>query len=303
MRRHPPRLEVHLGGAPVIAVQERPQQLREMAALADAEAPHDAEIDGGNRSVLLHEKVTGVEIGVEEAVPEDLHEKGGHRFFQDRFGVVPDGGEGVPVIDADAVDPRRGQDAPSGALPIHLGHVKFRVVFEIFAELGGGGGLEAQVHLHFHRIGQGPHHLDGFQAAPFRARRLDQLGAPQEQVEVAGEGFLDAGAQHFDRHVAAVVGHREMDLGNGGGGDGHVVELREHFIERRAELVFDGGAGQGAAEGRQAVLQFREVGGHLLAEKVGTGRQALSQLDEARPRLIEGGGQPLAGPALDAAPR
>ena len=33
VRRHPSGLEVHFGGAPVIAIQERPQQFREMAAL------------------------------------------------------------------------------------------------------------------------------------------------------------------------------------------------------------------------------------------------------------------------------
>src|SRR5208283_1341851 len=49
-----------------------------------------------------------------------------------------------------------------------------------------------------------------------------------------------------------------------------------------------------AREGRQAVLQARQVGGDRLAEKIGPGRQQLSELDEARAHFGERRGQPLA---------
>ena len=47
-------------------------------------------------------------------------------FSNTASGVVSGGGQGVAVVDADAMDPRRGQHALSGARPIHLGYVELR---------------------------------------------------------------------------------------------------------------------------------------------------------------------------------
>jgi hypothetical protein len=86
-----------------------------------------------------------------------------------------------------------------------------------------------------------------------------------------------------------------MHLGDRGGGDGLVVESGEQALDRLAQLGFDQRARPGAGKGRQTVLQARQIGGDLLAQEIGARREELAELDEARPQLVERGGQPLAG--------
>lgn len=57
-------------------------------------------------------------------------------------------------------------------------------------------------------------------------------------------------------------------------------------------------------EGRQTVLQLREIGGDLGADNVGARRQELAELDVAGAELLQRGRQPLTGAqARDVAPR
>ena len=186
-----------------------------------------------------------------------------------------------------------------GAVPVDRRRAIAGIVGEVLAQLLGGGGLHAQVHLDPHDVGEGAHRIDRLQAAVARLGALDQLGHPVEEVEVALEGQLDGRPQHLDRDLAAVGGDGEMDLGDRGGGDRRVVEAGEQRVDRLAELGLDGAPRLGAGEGRQVVLQLRQVGGDLFAQKIGAGRQRLAELDEGRAHLLQRRRQPLARPARD----
>ena len=62
-----------------------------------------------------------------------------------------------------------------------------------------------------------------------------------------------------------------------------------------AEFELDRSAGHRPGQRRQAVLQECQIGGDLLAEQVGPGRQQLAELDKARAELVECCGQALTG--------
>ncbi len=85
-----------------------------------------------------------------------------------------------------------------------------------------------------------------------------------------------------------------MDLRDRCRGDGLVVECREFFLDRVAEIARDDGACFLARKGRQLVLQANEAFGHFGAEKIGTGREELPELDEARPQTLQRVGEPFA---------
>ncbi len=85
-----------------------------------------------------------------------------------------------------------------------------------------------------------------------------------------------------------------MDLRDRRCGDRGVVECREHGGKRPPELGLDQRVGLVAGKRRQTVLQQRQILGDVIAQEIGAGRQQLSELDEARPHLGEGGGKPFA---------
>ena len=90
--RHVAGLEMHLGDAAVIAGKKPDQHVREVIAGGAVEPPHDAEIDDRERALGIDEHVSGMQIGMEETVPEDLVEEG-------RRGVLQQVGDRMPGRD------------------------------------------------------------------------------------------------------------------------------------------------------------------------------------------------------------
>ncbi len=150
---------------------------------------------------------------------------------------------------------------------------------------------QAQIHLDAHRLGEGAHDLHGPQAAQPRLSALDELGEPEEEVDVAREGGGDAGPEDLDGDVLAAGGDGEMNLGDRRGSDRRVVEGGEQGGERLTELGLDDGACVGSRERRQPILQLRQIGGELLAEQIGARREQLAELDEARTECVQRRGE------------
>jgi len=84
-----------------------------------------------------------------------------------------------------------------------------------------------------------------------------------------------------------------MDLGDRCRRDCVLVKRRKQRFERTGELGLDQRTRLASRKRRQAVLQARQIEGDLLAEEIGSGRQQLAKLDEARPQLAECRGEPL----------
>ena len=207
--------------------------------------------------------------------------------------VVPGGDQGVALVDGDALDPLQREHAAAGAPPVHRRHQEAGVLGEVLAQLGSRRGLEAEVHLHHHTLGEGADHLDRPQPAPGGQGPLGEFRHPVEELEIALQGALDAGPQDLDRDRLARGGDREMHLRDGGGGDGLVVEFAKERLKGCAELGFDDGARGLRVEGRQTVLKRGEGGRGFLAHQVRPGAERLAELDEARPQHLERAGEAL----------
>ncbi len=63
-----------------------------------------------------------------------------------------------------------------------------------------------------------------------------------------------------------------MHLGDRGGGHGSILEIGEQIGDGLAEFGLDQRSRLPAREGREAVLQTRQIGGDLVAEQIGPGR-------------------------------
>ena len=132
--------------------------------------------------------------------------------------------------------------------------------------------------------------FDGLQPAEARLGALDQLGHPVEEIEIAREGLLDTGPQHLHRDVAAVGGDGEMHLGDRGGGDRHVLELREQRVDRPAKLELDRCARASAPgnAGRWSCSRARSAATSSLSRS--------ARVESAWPSLMKPGPSPAAPP-------
>ena len=94
-----------------------------------------------------------------------------------------------------------------------------------------------------------------------------------------------------------------MDLGDGGRGDGREVELLDLLGKILTQGVGDDGLGPLAVKRRHMVLQQRQLVGVVGGEQVAAGGKQLAELDEHRPKLLQGEPQPhlRAGGAASAA--
>jgi len=155
------------------------------------------------------------------------------------------------------------------------------------ASSAAAAGLEAEIHLAPDGVGEYRHRFDETQTAQHRYMHFDAFADPEEQVEVAVERRFDAGPQHLDRDLPFLRVYSEVHLRDRGGGDRLLVEAVEQLFQWPAELVLDRRSNVVEGEGRQAILQLRQVGCDLLAEQVGPARQSLTQLDERRAGVLE----------------
>ena len=157
------------------------------------------------------------------------------------------------------MDAFRREDSFAAAFPIDEGHVEVRIVLRIVAQFLRSGSFKTQIKFEADGIGEGLDDLHRLQAAVLRQAALDEMGEPEHEVDIALEGELHFWAQHFHGDFLAIRGGGEMYLGNGGGGDGVFIELREEGFNRGAELFLDHRFGDLRIERRQAVLQFGEI--------------------------------------------
>ena len=92
--RHVAGLEMHLGGALIVAGDEAVEDLGEEAALLRPEPAHDAEVDRDQLAVVVDEQVAGMHVGVEEAVAQRVAQEGldhgaGERLEVEALGLEP----------------------------------------------------------------------------------------------------------------------------------------------------------------------------------------------------------------------
>ena len=73
---------------------------------------------------------------------------------------------------------------------------------------------------------------------------------------------------------------RAVDLGEGGGGDGFLLEVGEDVRERAVELAFDAALDDFEGTGRDLVLEAGEDSDVLVGDEVGAGADDLAELDE-----------------------
>ncbi len=155
---------------------------------------------------------------------------------------------------------------------------------EALLELGDDGGGLKEAHL-----------LDA---------RLEGLGCEVEEIEVAAHLLGDARALHLEDEVRALFAvfaeaHGAVGLTDGGGGQGHRIDAREHLLDGATEALFDGPLHVLVGDLWGPILELHQRADPLVGQQIRAHGEHLAELDVGGTELREEAGEALGLGALD----
>ena len=297
VRRDVAGLEMHARNPVVVAADEAPQDLGQIAPLSRSQPPHDAEVDGGQMGRRAGEQIALVQVGVEHPVVQRLDQEGAHDIVGQLIGVDARQVQQRRIRHRHALRPFQRQHALADAVPDHGrgGHIS--VLGQHLGHLAGGGGLQPHVQLQIQRVGDGFDEGGRLQPPRHRHEPPDQPRGQPHRIQAIGDPPLDARPQHLDCDGSPVGQGRAVRLGQGGGSDRR-AEVDEQAFGRPTQRLLDLTSRLFQREGRQGVLQPAKVARELQPEDVGARGQNLAQFDRHGAQMFERLAQPLARPTL-----
>src|SRR5690606_7700805 len=111
----------------------------EEASLLLAEPAGNAEIDANDGPVGLDEKISGMHVGMEEAIAQRMPQEGLHQYRREPFQIVAGRREALHIRKLCSLDPFECQHVATRPRPIHSGNAEAWVVPDILADLGKRG--------------------------------------------------------------------------------------------------------------------------------------------------------------------
>ena len=130
-------------------------------------------------------------------------------------------------------------------------------------------------------------HLHQVQAARGRPKPGGQPGQPVEQLHIPFNPLPHPRAQQLHHHLLAARQTGCVNLGDRGGGQGLVLEFREHLLHLAAIEPSQAAARGIGGKRRNIVLQPRQFDGNVFRKQVRTGGDVLAELHEDRPQLFK----------------
>ncbi len=290
---HPARFDVQLGDTPVVAVEDGHEVLGQVVLIFLRELAHDAEVQRDEariespRRVAIDPDVAGVRIGMEEVVAEYLGVEHPHALGRQRLAVDAGGIQGENVVRRDAVHPFERERALAGVAPDHFRHVQIVGVQPETPQHAGVGALALQVELGGQRAFDLGYYFARADLVGARVGAVDQRGQRLEQRDGGVDLLFDRRPQHLDHHLAAFVQRGRMYLGDRGRGQRRGIETGEGHLDRLPQRLLDDPPRRFAVERLHAVLQQRQLIGHIRWHQIAAGREDLPELDEDRPQFLQ----------------
>ena len=151
---------MHFCRAAITAGDEAEENLGEKTPLLRCQPSHDAEIYRDQLAGIVDEQISRMHVGVEETVPQGMAQERLDDGGGEAFEIEPLGFELCAVRERRRLDPFQREHPARGAVPVHGGHAKVRIVSGLLCHLRERGRLEAQIHFDGDGTPQRVHHLD-----------------------------------------------------------------------------------------------------------------------------------------------
>ncbi len=270
LRRNPARVDVQLGNAAVVALEEGQQVARKIVLIVRRQAADDAEV---HCDVLRlpgvaarDENVARMHVGVEKSVAEYLGKEDLDARFGQLLHVCALVEQGFHVGHRQAADPLHDHHLVAAQVPVHLGDVQQRRVFEIAPQLRSVGGFTVQVQLVEDGLLVIADHFHGAQAACLAGYALQQPGGEEQPLHVLMDDRTKPRARDLDYHLTAILQARHMHLCHRSRCQGLIGEAGEHVFDPLAELFFDALARLVRWEGRNTILKMRQFYCYVISQ-------------------------------------
>ena len=271
----------------LIGLDEGQHEIEHPSAVALRDPADAPEVDEAHTAVGHREEVALVRVGMKGADLEDLPQVAADSGLDDLAAVDPRLIHEIGPRARHAGDELHGEHTRRSELIDRCRKGDAGVVGERLPEECQIAGLVLVVELR----AQGRHELGGESGDVVGATPLRVFGrgpSPTcDDLEVELHGRSRARPLHLDRHVALVVEPGAIDLADRGGRQRHGVELRKELIDVGSELARDHRPHVLEGQGRNIVLQLRELGGERRRDQVTARRQELAQLHVGRPEPLE----------------
>ena len=251
------------------------------------ESTDGAEVDQPERAVLEREDVAGVRVGVEEAEPQHLIERGREQLLGERGAVDVRRVQPLGVGQGEAFEPFLHEQSARGELEVDLRDPDGRGGTEQQRHLRHGVGFAQEVELGAQALRELAEHLAGPHSLAERGAPLREVGDERERGEVALHHVPDAGT--LDLHDDGFTGSQPgaMRLTDRRRRQRFPLELGEDALDGVAQLGFQDLADGFGVGGRDAVLQLRQLVGDLGRHEVDACGGDLTELDVDAARFLE----------------
>src|SRR5512143_42749 len=257
---------------------------QELVAQRGGEARDHAEIEEGDAAVVREKDVSGMRVGVEEAVEERLLEVGPEELLGEGASVDVELREGAQRGDLLARDEVHRENARRRVVVDRLRHDDVVELREGRTESDHVLGFLPVVELLEESLAElFEHRLDVEGLGVSR----EDLGDLAEGLEVVGDLFADAGPLHLDGDATPVPQRRPVDLAQRGRCGRLLFEARERLRDPRTELGLHDLLDLPVREGLDLVLEPVEALEVGRWEEVGAGGEELADLHERRAQALE----------------
>ncbi len=235
-------------------------------------------------------------VGVEETGGENLVKERACTVEGEEAGLF---GRERRLVEAHAFDEVHHEHAFAGELLVHgrgvdgarerIGRVEVSEILGLVAEVEFA--CEGDAHL-----GHDGRQVVGRERGDAVVELRDE---ERDQVEISVDHLAEVGPLQLHRDEAAVAAQAgAIDLCEGGGGDGGLVELGEDGVEILAEFLDKDRAHFCEGERFDVVLKFSELEDERLGNDIGPHAEELAGLDEGRPELLGGEAETFPDAAL-----
>jgi len=258
-----------------------------------------AEIEQGDAVVACEEDISGVRIGVENTVHEDLFEVGFEELLDEDAAIDVNAGDRADGGDFAALHVVHGEDAARAVIRHGLGNGDVGELLQVGTDSDQVLRFGFVVELLLDGAAEFLEHGAETVAAAGGGVLVEEAGDFAEHLEVLGDLHADAGTLDFDDDLAAVAQGGGVDLAERSGGERRSVETGKRLGDAHAQFAHDNLLGLLVRESRDLVLKTFErlhVGGR---DQVGPAGEDLADLDVSGPHRFEVVGELVGGDVAD----